>query len=979
MKTVNFKRSLLAVSISAMLTISSVAHAEDIIGKVNVGNDSTAGYIVKAVNIDTGTSRSISLGNDGKYRIPKLPSGNYQITVSKGDTIFAKQTYKVHLGANTNANFNIASGEDIEILAISGARISTIDMTSSDSGLTIGADELDILPVGRSLAEVARLAPGVVKGDSAFGSDANSFGGSSAAENACYINGLEVSNTRKGLGCGEVPFEFYKEFQIKTGGYSAKYGRATGGTINTITKSGTNEWEFDATIQWEPESLQSEGSTSKGNNGAGGIFRDFSRDSDDKRDATISIAGPIIEDTLFFYGLVAPNQKTSIYTSGGTKFTADNMYRKTELEPEDAIFWGTKIDWDITDNHRLSYFGYSNRSDTTRSEYGYDADTDTVGELQNTSIVKRGGEAHSLTYTGWLTDDFNISAMAGQIETEYETQKSNLECARVTDARTTGAQKAVSCGPGGLFGADNDKNTQYRLDLEYNIGDHLISAGVDYQDRFTEEIDNTIAGHMWAYKTLNAGTGYFLADNGKITNTTGADLDYVEDRIINGGGTFSSELFAYYLEDKWQITDNVLLRLGLRVDQFEAFGVTGRTLTNFTTDIAPRLGATWDVNGDGESKIYATVGRYYLPVANNTIGRAAAGKSDITTAYKFTGVDAATGAPLGITPLAGNLADSQQVSSTPRIPDQGLFQAQEAEPFSKDEYIIGYDQVLSDEYTLGIKGTYRTVATALDDYCGSYRSADCVLVNPGSDMSWYKDANGDGISDANSLQSYSANTLQLPKAENEYIAIDTQISYRDDKLNYTFAYTWSKSDGNFEGAIKSDNGQADAGATQDFDFSALMDGANGYQPNDRRHVFKFFGSYQIIEDLSLGWNALLSSGRPLSLFGQGYPEDGPLEMGKWGDTFWIKNPDGIDELNPRGNNGRTPWTFGLDLSASYNFNISDVEIRASLNIFNVLDSQEPTALNEHYESTPGEANPFYDAAYSYQTPRYVRLGLEARF
>lgn len=54
-------------------------------------------------------------------------------------------------------------------------------------------------------------------------------------------------------------------------------------------------------------------------------------------------------------------------------------------------------------------------------------------------------------------------------------------------------------------------------------------------------------------------------------------------------------------------------------------------------------------------------------------------------------------------------------------------------------------------------------------------------------------------------------------------------------------------------------------------------------------------------------------------------------------------------------------------------------MRASLNIFNVLDSQEPTALNEHYESTPGEANPFYDAAYSYQTPRYVRLGLEARF
>ena len=54
-------------------------------------------------------------------------------------------------------------------------------------------------------------------------------------------------------------------------------------------------------------------------------------------------------------------------------------------------------------------------------------------------------------------------------------------------------------------------------------------------------------------------------------------------------------------------------------------------------------------------------------------------------------------------------------------------------------------------------------------------------------------------------------------------------------------------------------------------------------------------------------------------------------------------------------------------------------MRVSLNVFNILNTQEPTALNEHYEATSGTVNPFHNAAYTYQTPRYVRIGLEARF
>lgn len=998
-----FKRSVAAMAVSAVLAMTS-ASAEDIKGNVAVTQGNSNSISVKAVNTETGTTRTVKLDEGGTYRLAKLPSGPYEVTVFTGNTVLAKETVRVSLGKNAITNFEVAAPtDDTEVILVVGSSLSTIDLASSDSGLTIGDIEIGRMPIARDITSVALLAPGTVKGDSAFGNTA-SFGGSSVAENACYINGLEVTNTRQGLGCGEVPFEFYKEFQIKTGGYSAKYGRATGGTMNSVTKGGSNDWEFATIAQFQPDSLQSDGNVSRGLGGSGQVFRDESRDSDSKTDITLSASGPIIEDTLFFYALINPRDVERTYTWGGDEFSANDEYRKQKSSGGDNLFWGGKLDWDINEDHRLSLFGYSNRRDIERTVYGYDGNADSqvqIGAMKDSALLKRGGEATSLSYTGYITDDFIITALVGKIETEYETQSSNLDCPSVSDSRST-SNPISGCGAGGSFGANNDSNTQYRLDLEYTLGDHTLVGGIDYQERDSQRISRPIGGHSYDYKTLAAG-GDFQADNGALENTTGASLDYVEDRIFDGGGSFNSELTAYYIEDKWQFNDNLVLDIGFRIDEFDSWGTTGKLLTSFKTDIAPRLGATWDPLGNGESKIYATYGRYYLPVANNTVFRAASGVSDITTAYTFTGVDGTTGAPTGLSPLAdtlgsGGLVNSQQVSGVPTVPEQDIFQAQEADPFSKDEFIAGYEKLVNENYTIGIKGTYRKVATALDDYCGRYAYPYCVLVNPGSDSSWYSDGyywdgtgwgdstfDNDGAPDPGSLTTYTKETMGLPKAKNEYTALEAIVKYQEDNFRYTFTYTWSRSIGNFEGAVKSDIGQADAGITQDFDFPALMDGADGYQPNDRRHVFKFFGSWEPLDNLALGWNATLSSGRPLSLFGQGYPSDDPNLNGGWGDLFYLANTDENGELtgeytkHNRGTAGRTPWTFNVDLSAAYNFTISGIDMRASLNVFNVFNTQEAVALNEHYEASEGVVNQWHGAAYSFQTPRYVRIGLEARF
>ena len=98
-------------------------------------------------------------------------------------------------------------------------------------------------------------------GDRTWARDGVSFGGSSVAENAVYINGLNVTDFYNRVGFSSVPYAFYKEFQVKTGGYSVEFGRTTGGVINAVTRSGTNEFEFGAEVAWEPSSLQSRAGT----------------------------------------------------------------------------------------------------------------------------------------------------------------------------------------------------------------------------------------------------------------------------------------------------------------------------------------------------------------------------------------------------------------------------------------------------------------------------------------------------------------------------------------------------------------------------------------------------------------------------------------------------------------------------------------------------------------------------------------------
>jgi hypothetical protein len=245
---------------------SQLAHAASgdgsLVGHLNAEDPSAvSGADVTARNPATGFSRRVKADADGNYRFPFLPVGTYTLEASKdGKTLGSLTDVGVNLGVATTADMEL-SGASLEVVKVVGTRVvNAVDVTSTEIATNVTREELERLPVERDLLSVALLAPGLSKGHTFGTTPGISFAGSSVAENTIYINGLNVTDFYNRIGFSSVPFAFYKEFQVKTGGYSVEFGRTTGGVINAVTRSGTNEFEFGSEITWEPDFLQSSNS-----------------------------------------------------------------------------------------------------------------------------------------------------------------------------------------------------------------------------------------------------------------------------------------------------------------------------------------------------------------------------------------------------------------------------------------------------------------------------------------------------------------------------------------------------------------------------------------------------------------------------------------------------------------------------------------------------------------------------------------------
>lgn len=1000
------RKTTLAVALSLCITSLAVQAANNdgsVVGRV-VANDGGAvgGLEITARNPATSFERTVRADADGSYRFPFLPVGEYVIEVRRdGGEPAVVENVAVRLGAATTVTIPIGDSTLERIEVTGSSTISMVDVSSVESAMNLSREELQRLPVDRSVSNVALLAPGTASGDPSLGGI--SFGGSSVAENSVYVNGLNVTDFYNRVGFSSVPYSFYQEFQVKTGGYSVEFGRTTGGVINTVTRSGTNDFHAGAELNWEPDFLQSEGEDHYDQNGRRYITAKY--DEYDRTSLNVFASGAIVKDKLFFFGMYEARdyQPRNTSDAGTTYFDGDT---------NDA-FWGGKIDWQVNDNNLVELLAFSDQDSNTIGNYAFNPETGARGALTNTQSIDSGGDNWAATWTSYLTDDFSMKLLYGENERNRATKSTNdVECNRVFDNRTNVTPTGdVGCTASALVEEAIDTREAFRLDFEWQLGDHGVRFGLDRENN-TSDYQRYYPGpnglRYDVFVTSSTGTGSNV--NGVVLAPGTA---YVRTRALEVAGEFETVNEAFYLEDNWQATDRLMLNGGLRMEAFDNRDGEGKSYIEIDDMIAPRLGASFDLDGDGRTKIFGNLGRYFLPVANVINIKQAGGFLDERTFYLFNGYEEHTlNGRTYRTPILGNqigTVDNSQGNGS--VADLRSKVDKDMDPVYQDELILGFQRMIDEIWSWGVRGTYRRLHNAIDDMSITSTGVICngkpvsngfVMANPGQVVTLWSDTNCDGQNDAYvdidtsnagwAIYDDNGNyvgDIGYEKPKRSYKAVELQLDRAwDGKWAMNASYTLAFSRGNAEGPVNSDTNFGDSGRTQAFDNPFVNLGGEGYLANDHRHQFKVRGSYQLAEHWALGATLNAQSGRPQSGLGVGNPFDNTRFFSNYVcvDRCGLR-PDGtayrpserVYRLSERGSYGRTPWLVDMGASVAYERDFGDYEFVGKFAVYNLLNRQEALDVNDRFETNIGDQNPEWLRGTSYQSPRYAQLTLSLHF
>ncbi len=982
----------------------------------NIFGQATAGATsVQIENLGTGAKRSLTPDTSGRFQATALPPGAYKVQSLKGAAVMGTSEVDVNVGQGAEVRF--ASVDSLSTVQVIGTK-EAIDVSATNSGATFTAKQLSSLPVARNVEAIIQLAPNTTRADTRFAGGA-SFGGGAASENSYYINGFPVVNPLTGLGASQLPFGAIQEAQVLTGGFGAEFGRSVGGVVNVITKSGTNNWVAGVNVSTSPNSLRSKPQdlyytdTKKYSGGAtynnptdNTLRLARAENVTDARSAGAYLGGPLVADKLFFFGAVEKNVTDRGFVQNGRTATSNaaNGWRQEETTTDRYIF---KFDWNVTDNHRLEATFLGDTPVQRIKDSGYDyAARQRVGVVTSeqtlTNIDSNGGETKMLKYTGSLTPDLTLTALYGQSNSkhlnEFPGYDANKELFSVVSTPSDRAPGFTYLDPQPLVGnvlapGSEDIVKSYRIDLEWVLGKHTVRAGID-QTKVTSNNAGEFkaGGGTWTYLKTDT-PGDVLDQTGgqsQPTNSTGSPLGaqgyFVDKTIFTTVTTAYGEQTAQYIEDKYQITKDVLLVAGMRREAFKNINDAGKVFLDNAPQLLPRLAAAWDVNGDASLKLFSTWGRYSVPIPTHIAVRGA-GRSTFTDQfYTYTGVDPVTGAPTGLAKLSDPLSGNNEFGQDKVVETLSPL---DLKPSYSEDFTLGFEKALSKEYNVGAKLTYRSLKSTIDDYCDvrpfeKYAAANnitidnplwgntCITFNPGIDNT-FKVQYGPDEKKLTTV-ALSAADQGFDQVKRIYKAVDLFIEHplRNGwygKLNYT----WSRNEGNTEGQVRSDNGQADVAVTSVWDYPELMKGADGLLPNDRTHQFKAYGFLEVSKEWGVGANLLLASGRPRSCLGY---EPNPGATGSPGyrnQTYYCLGTDRTKNvLTTRGDQGNLPWDNRLDMNVSYKPSyVKGLELK--VDVFNVFNAQIAQNVIEGYNARGGRIANNYEAPLSLTAPRSMKL------
>jgi hypothetical protein len=753
------RHTALAVAVAMGFGFSGHVSAQQTTGTITGQAPVAAGEAIQIVG-GTGYNRTVPVDKSGRYSVT-LPVGTYTISLQQdGQTVQSKSNVTALAAKSISVDFvtaeagSSANAKNLSSVMVTANAIPPIDVSSTQESTVITSEQLKNLPLARTSAAIALLAPGTVQGASALGGGPTgepliSFGGSSVVENAYYINGFNTTDPLSDSGGITLPYGAIAQQETLTNGYGPEYGRSTGGVISQIGSSGTNTWHFGGAVFWQPSGVQgTQGNVYYANpaitpsviaanpalagTGPGTLLQYRNGNSSWEQVYDAYVSGPLIKDKLFFF--LAAEAEHHENDNVGQNIGAPYEYQNSYSDPK----YYAKLDWNITDSNILSLTSIKNQEHYNGDFYDYDYSNKSEGDLAGYEpSYKNSFSINILKFTSYITDDLTLNALIGKMDgTYYTVQPGGLPA--LPNIGNPNYQNVNGVTPNNGNGYSNNQvnatfpnpghkseETNFRFDLSYKLGDHTIAAGIDNQT--TRDIDDGVfptgPGYQWVYQnTATAGVpivGSSPTASPYVGPINGAN--YVEKIIYQTNTTVQVKQYAQYIKDTWQVTPNLLLNLGLRNDQFTNYNPNNVPYVRLTKpQWAPRLGFSWDILGDSSMKLFGNAGRYYMALPTGVALREASASIYTDQFYTYSGVSP-TGIPTGLTPIysCGQTCGAGVPVSLNNEYGQALDPAtvasQNLKASYQDSFVLGFQHQFAPNWDYGVTGTWTKLNHIIDD------------------------------------------------------------------------------------------------------------------------------------------------------------------------------------------------------------------------------------------------------------------------
>jgi len=677
--------ALLIMSFSALVLAQSTTDGA-IGGTVY---DSTGAVVANAKvtvhNNGTNAEQTITSDASGYYRVTGLRPGSYTVNISSGGLApFKAQQVIVSVGSVTDLSPRLGVNGTSETVEVT-AEVLTINTTSPEFAPTLNQTAISNLPInGGRWSSFAMLTPGVVSNSSGFG--LISFRGISTLLNNNTVDGAdnnqaffseERGRTRAGYSTPKVAIE---EFQVNTSNYSSEYGRAAGGVINTVTKSGTNSIHGEAYFYDRDNVFGAINPFTKIAVSTPSGFQQVPyKPTDWRKMSGFGVGGPAIKDKLFwnvafdwydrnfpgtavtsnptaFFALATPSATTLSTIStrlGVTTAQAQTLYANqfnglvsmlgpTPRDGEQYIIF-PKIDWNISQKNHASFTFNRMRWESPSGIQTQATNTFGTNSFGSDFVKDTWGVAKLNTFiTANMANEVRYS-YGRDFEYEFAQPPSPYEQANLVHTPTytnpLGLPPQVSITNGFTFGVPTflqrpsfpDESTYQVADtLTWTRGKHSFKFGTDV--RRVHDNSQNLRTQFGSY-SYSSATNYILdAVIGKGCGTTATPLPcYSNFSQAFGpvGFEFDTTDVSGFVEDDWKVLPRLSLRLGVRYDQerlpppffslVNPAALQTASMTDDKNNLGPRIGFAYDVTGNGKTVVRGGYALMYGRIINSTI------------------------------------------------------------------------------------------------------------------------------------------------------------------------------------------------------------------------------------------------------------------------------------------------------------------------------------------------------------------------